>query len=481
MQIQIVSPTELIVTGPEALAQWRESRSLFVPGYRFSSLFKKKQWDGKHHIGSYCHKVGDHWEFRCKRGLLSQIVQRFPQHSIYDYNSYPAVSTVAAPETFRDFQRDAVRAAFIYLWCRVAYATNAGKGAVIAWCAKLAVDAGLRVLILCDERTVFDALSEEVGRWSGLQPALVEAGEREIPTAPVTIAMVPTLARRTTGGQEKSYEENKAAKKWRDWLSGVGMVLCDEADKATSAQWKKVLRNATGSLYRVGFSGSFPDPEEKPVDDIVLEELIGPIVLRVKNMELVEREISARPQVQFYRYETKMPDVPEGWRKLSGTQRRDWAFEKAIFLNAERHEFVRSLIEPNTRNVIIVNRIEHGQQLAAIIPNCVFMDGSVSNAKRREILEDFANGVFDPLIVTKVLDRGSNALGHAGCVIFASGEGSMRQTLQRIGRVLRRGPDGKQTVIVKDIIDTSHEYLQSMARQRIKLYNDEGFDVRIFT
>ena len=77
-----------------------------------------------------------------------------------------------------------------------------------------------------------------------------------------------------------------------------------------------------------------------------------------------------------------------------------------------------------------------------------------------------------------ILDRGTNRLGHAIDIIFASGEGSSRQSLQRIGRGLRR-TGGKEFLRLLDVIDQGHRYLHVAAKKRITLYHAEGFEVVI--
>jgi superfamily II DNA or RNA helicase len=287
--------------------------------------------------------------------------------------------------------------------------------------------------------------------------------------------MVPTLNKRLTAASDATNNDKRQARDWRDWLASVGMLLCDEADKATSASWRKILRYASGTRYRVGFSGSFP--ERDTIGDLQLEEDIGPIVLRVKNYDLIEREISARPTVHLHRFHADI-ELPKGWRELTGPERRTIVYDRGVIYNHVRHNYVCSLIEPNVPTVVVVERIDHGQQLCEQIPGSVFLDGSATKTQRADVLTRFKHNEFGVLIVTRIMDRGTNELGHAGCLIFASGMGSTRQTLQRIGRGLRRG-GGKSHIRIVDIMDTSHDYLVDASQSRLKLYNQEGFQVRI--
>jgi len=397
----------------------------------------------------------------------------------------------------RDYQQAALFTALRCRWGRIALATNAGKGAIIALLAAWAAAHKFSVLICCDEIAVYDALLGELREWADLAPALVRAGGKGLgPPGPgVTLAMIPTLARRLSPGSDGEREEE--AKEWARWVGEQGMVICDEADKATAATWRLILDAAPSSLFRFGFSGTFP--QSMSYEDWQLEELLGPVLFSAKNMEMVERGVSARPHVQLVGFDvTGVVGAPPTWDEWSGMSppmRRLWVYEKAIMFNAMRHRFVASLIRPGTPTVIVINRIEHGTQLEMAIPGAVFVDGSASELARIKALEAFRRGEILTLIVTRILDRGTNRLGYAQDIIFASGEGSKRQTLQRVGRGLRRH-EGKADLRIVDLVDrlevddadTSHTarrlrklagYLHEAGRTRVQLYQDEGFEVEV--
>lgn len=511
IDVVLRTPHEIRVFGGEELAEWRERVKTPVPGAKYTPQYRMKgprRWDGYYRPGTFLRPIknqeGRYW-LLAGRGLLDRLRMSFPDARV---NGYPPVPDLKyrAPDGLRDLQIQALDAIRRHHYIRIAYATNAGKGAVIGLAAEAAARMGHPALILCDEVEVFRALAGELEKWTGLEPGLVEAGAKYPPRIEhiddcaiglggtcdcgaqlVVLAMVGTLYKRLIPPYAKDAKGKKTKKRelpgpehvrWREWMAGFRMVLLDEADKATADTWQLVVDKATGTWWRAGFSGSFP--EEGTSADWQLEELIGPVATRqVRNIELIERGISARPVVLLHPFRTGFVEPDEDvWRRMGGPERRQYVFEEAIMRNTARHAYIASMLDPNMQSAIIVNRVDHGHELARFIPNAVFLWGDAPKAEREEVLRAFQRGDLQTLIVTKILDRGSNRLGNAAGLIFASGEGSHRQTLQRIGRGLRR-TDTKRWLYLMDIIDSGHPFLHKAARQRMALYHEQGFDVRM--
>lgn len=486
LSFSAVSVSEVVITGPEALYQWRENHRLPVPGHEFTPQFRKKRWDGTWAPGSFCRQRGDVFDFRCSRGLLPRVVKDFGGQLEFNVAPDDQIDAFCTHTTkvslLRDYQLQALRTILKVGWGRVAFATNAGKGAVIALLARFAASQGHHVLICCDEKGVFDALEGEIITWNGITPGVVKSGVKSPPwDSAVTLAMIPTLSRRLNADEDKD---------WHRWMERQGMLLLDEADKADSASWRTVIDSAKNSAWRAGFSGTFPD---ELIYDLKFDELMGPVVLRIPNSVLIERGISAKPEVEIHLYDCTafVQSLPKkDWWATPSVGRRNLVYERAVIENQSRHNFIASLIVPDTPTAIVVNRVDHGHNLSLTIPGSVFLDGSVGDRERIEALEEFKRGEIKVLIITKILDRGTNRLGHAADLIFASGEGSTKQTLQRIGRGLRRA-DGKEYLRLVDIVDridtdgadrrikSAAAFLHSAVRRRLEVYNEEGFDIKL--
>ena len=475
-RIIFYSPSEILVQGDSHLKDWREGLEFPIPGHEYTPSFQAGTWDGLYRPGKWLRRSGSGWEFRGSRGLLHRIRDLYPDLLLPTELSRThldplELSVILEHPTLRDYQRQALMQIFLHRWGRIALATNAGKGAIIGITASFFSKQKRRVLILCDEIAVFQALQEEIALWGKLSPSLVTSGSRKIPEELVTIAMVQTLSRRVSG---------KAGAVWREWLARMEVVLLDEADKATAKTWKKLLNFTTHSSHRIGFSGTFPGTA---YGDLLMDELMGPVLVREKNMDLVERGISARPEVILHHFDSSftLDDYFPGWKEWkqkSGPEKRLHVYDHAVVMNEIRHRFIQSLIQPGIPTCVVVNRVDHGRALAEAIPDAIFLSGSSSKTVREKVLQAFIAREFLVLVATKILDRGTNKLGHTVDLIFASGEGSTRQTLQRIGRGLRRS-GGKEFLRLIDIVDSGHEYLHKAGKKRLALYRAEGFEVEV--
>lgn len=485
MTVLYHSAASITVEGSPALQEWYESAKIRIPGSEFSDLVRRGIWDGYYRPGTSCLKVPgeDRYRLKCSRGLLNRLFSLgLVAGSLPSYFSTAEATALLEllPPTLHDYQRQAITLSLIHGWGRVALATNAGKGAIIALLAAyLSKHKQAKCIILCDEVAVFEALEGEVTKWSGLSPGKVESGTKLMPTESVVIAMVPTLSKRLADSKDPE------GKKWRKWVQSFTAAFLDEADKATAATWKKILGQLKNSVYRIGFSGTFleADPSKALHNAhmaMVSEELMGPVLIQIQNKDLIERQISAKPRVMLYGYNPRVGRIwkTDGWWAMTGAERRRLVFERIVH-NQERHEFIRDeVLQPGVPTCIIITHIEHGEELEQTIPGSVFLSGRDSKGQRSRTLDQFQSGEIPTLIVTKILDRGSNRLGHTTDLIFASGEGSPRQVLQRIGRGLRRG-GGKEFLRLADVIDRGNDYLADAARSRIQIYHEQGFEVDV--
>jgi superfamily II DNA or RNA helicase len=88
--------------------------------------------------------------------------------------------------------------------------------------------------------------------------------------------------------------------------------------------------------------------------------------------------------------------------------------------------------------------------------------------ERSEILERFSDGRYGAVVTSKVLNEGVD-VPDANVAVVISGSGSVREHVQRLGRVLRRR-DGKQAILYELVSAGTGEARTSERRRAHSAY-----------
>jgi superfamily II DNA or RNA helicase len=84
-------------------------------------------------------------------------------------------------------------------------------------------------------------------------------------------------------------------------------------------------------------------------------------------------------------------------------------------------------------------------------------------SERSEILDGLAQGRYTAIATSKVLNEGVD-VPEANVAIVMSGSGSVREHVQRLGRVLRKR-DGKQAILYELVAGGTSETFTSQRRR----------------
>jgi len=95
------------------------------------------------------------------------------------------------------------------------------------------------------------------------------------------------------------------------------------------------------------------------------------------------------------------------------------------------------------------------------------MHSDIHKEERNKTLTDFKNDKFQVLLATKILDEGYN-LPAISCGIIMAGDSTAKQTVQRLGRVLRRKK--KESVLFQIYCKGTME--EEQARERARLFKE---------
>ena len=89
--------------------------------------------------------------------------------------------------------------------------------------------------------------------------------------------------------------------------------------------------------------------------------------------------------------------------------------------------------------------------------------------ERHELLQAFNDGTFPFLVTSKVLNEGVD-IPAANVGIVLSGSGSVREHVQRLGRILRRA-ENKRAVLYEVVAEDTAEEFTSTRRRKHSAYN----------
>lgn len=277
------------------------------------------------------------------------------------------------------------------------------------------------------------------------------------------------------------------------WGSRFGLVVFDECHHLPGPTY---MATALGSLapFRLGLTAT---PERSDGQDQLFPELIGPIVYRREIKQLsgdflaeyhTERlyvELSPEERKQYhaarlqYRQFVESRGIavssPQGWQRfLQESFRSDEgraAFEAyraqkrlALAAPAKVHLLER-ILEMHRRDRVLIFTYDNATVYEIARRFLVPAITHQSRVKeRREILQMFHKGEYNVLVTSQVLNEGVDVPA-ANVGIILSGTGSVREHVQRLGRLLRKHGD-KQAVLYEVVTrDTGEEFTSERRRQ----------------
>jgi superfamily II DNA or RNA helicase len=277
------------------------------------------------------------------------------------------------------------------------------------------------------------------------------------------------------------------------WGNRFGLVIFDEAHHLPGPTYQT---SAVGSIapFRLGLTATL---ERADGQETLMPDLIGPVVYRKEITELAGRylaeyetirlhvELSREDQQRYlearnrYRGFVEARGIsmgsPQGWRRfLQETYRspegraafQAYREQKRIAQAAPaKIEKLAELLDRHRADRIIVFTADNATVYKIARQFLVPAITHQTRAKeRRDILLKFHDGVYPILVTSQVLNEGVNVPA-ASVGIVLSGTGSVREHVQRLGRLLRKFGD-KQAILYEVVTrDTAEEITSDRRRQ----------------
>lgn len=274
--------------------------------------------------------------------------------------------------------------------------------------------------------------------------------------------------------REKNAKKYDKYQDMRDFLDSVTVMIVDEAHHSKSDSWYNNLMTCENALYRIALTGSIDKKDE--LLWMRLQALFGNVIARTTNKFLIDEGHSARPTINIIPVANPNDiDRIDDYRE---------AYDKGITNNDFRNKLIAKLTEKwynqDKGTLIIVNFIEHGDTISEMLNDLdvehYFLHGEIDSDTRREKLNDMRSGKLKVMIATSLIDEGVDISGINALILGAGGK-SLRQTLQRIGRALRKKKDDNTTQIF-DFNDMTNRFLYTHSKERRKIYEEEDFEIK---
>ncbi len=275
-----------------------------------------------------------------------------------------------------------------------------------------------------------------------------------------------------------------------------GVVVFDECHHLVADSYALAARLCLAP-YRLGLSAT---PERPDGKDALLDELVGPIVARKEIDELqqdqggayladydvvtvtVELSVAERAAYDQARatYKNFVLDQrismgsPDGWQRFLRVAHKSsegraafaaWRLQKRLATAAEqklshvddilqRHPGVRVLVFSDD------NATAYAVSRRFLVP---VISHQTKVKERSRLLQAFADGTLPVLATSRVLNEGID-VPDAQVAVIVSGSGTVREHVQRLGRVLRPRP-GKRAVLYELVSSNTNETFTSERRR----------------
>lgn len=247
----------------------------------------------------------------------------------------------------------------------------------------------------------------------------------------------------------------------------VKAVILDECHEYTSNKSVRTVRSFENAAMILGFSATPFDRKDK-VQRYTLKSLIGPILGEISTGELQGRNILAQSKIHI------VPIVePKRQHALF-----DEAYGRCIVENDHRNEMIAKITEKHhgSKILILVEKIEHGDNLKRLIPDALWVHGSTATEERDQAAEFLRSSEEGGVVIASRIWAQGVDIPQIEVLINASAGKSERSTIQKLGRGLRIA-DGKDYLEFYDFYDSTNRYLEKHSKERVKTYKREGHEI----
>ena len=464
-----------VVADPSTKMEMATYFTFEVPGAKFMPAVRNKIWDGKIRLLNpmtgliYAGLIPHIAKFCRTRDYDIELASRevWPLNKIPDDYGHTLSKEFNSKFQPREYQNNAVVHALRNNRGLLLSPTASGKSFIIYLLARYHTEQDRRVLVIVPTTSLVHQMSTDFidyNQGDKLDIHRISAGVDKLSKSPYTITTWQSI-----------YKMPKA------WFEQFEAIFVDEAHLAKAKSITGIMEKAPNIKYRYGFTGTLDDSQ---THKLVLEGLFGQVYQVTQTKKLIEDNTLAEFDIQAI-----VLGYSDATRKIN--KNKDYQDEiDWIVRNESRNKFIRNLAWSLKGNTLILFQFveKHGKVLDPLLQHpdksIHFIHGGVK-AEDRESVRGLVESSGDNIIIASygTFSTGVN-IKRLDNIIFASPSKSKIRNLQSIGRVLRKG-NGKDKATLYDIVDDlQYKNHKNFAIQhfmeRVKIYNDEGFEFKIY-
>ncbi len=381
--------------------------------------------------------------------------------AVTDERQRPLVTLEPWPSWLRDYQRDAAERALGFGRGVLRIPMSGGKSEVfVALTLRLPVE----WLYLVKKTDLVRQTAERYVQWTGEQAGTIKAGEWTRGTSNATVAGFDAWWAALKKGAP-------CVRELADAIQALNVDECHTVSAETLYRGTLALPNA---YYRIGQSGT--PMHRGDLDNLRVMGALGPVVYNLPTQDLIEQGVIAKSTVRMVACHQDVPEEKHAttWRGVYG---------QFVVRSKLRNEKVAEIAQAAQKPCLVfVTQLKHGR---AVLEECRarglkadFVYGEASPGKRKRAVQRLVDGELDVLIANEIFDTGLDAPEVRSTVNAVGGKAAIG-TLQKMGRAMRKKPDGTLDCETWDLDDTGHGWLQRHAEARREVYESEGYDVQM--
>ncbi len=372
--------------------------------------------------------------------------------------------------SLRDYQKDILNNALKKQRGIITAATGAGKtviaGSIIANAGAFPACFFVTTIDLLNqakselEKLIIDKnLSAEIGVVGGGKCDIKDTNIITVQTAVRSLGQkYEKFDDEDDAGEDDTIDDSKK-QSIKKLIESCQMIVCDEVQHWAAATCQVVGDFCKNARYRFGISAT---PWRDMSDDILIDACFGKEIANINASKLIDQKVLVTPKIYFVHIKSRM-----------GGTFAD-VYKKGIVENMYRNNVIKNLanqfVEEGRQTLILVRHIAHGEILQDMIPNSIFLHGSVNSKSRQNAIDKMKEGKYRCVIASSIFDEGVD-VKPLSALILAGGGKSQTRALQRIGRVIR-SYEGKKDAIIVDFFDDM-KYMKKHSQARRKIYKTE--------